>query len=340
MAEETMARTEPAPQAAPERPTRRVGTLTMGLALIAVGAAACIFHFSKSATLLLTVFRLSPLVLVALGCEVLFSTARAKGAKLKYDFLSMIVCFFLIVVTTAASCVPLMIEYAGPARQAAEARVEQAVSDAVYSRLQNKTDAVRIDFHVNLTYKDSYEAVRTGDDLGAGDWVNTVIEMEGDYADRAAFVKACRPVLDAVRAQELPGPTLYFRTSEQPGRWDTLYSLNITGAYMPGMTDAQLAEHVTEETYVADAGYYMGAEEAAEWRRSRQDDTDSYLAEIEELQRQLAESEELRNSMLEEAQRSLEQANEDADARIAALEEQIAMLESQLEAARSSLGGA
>lgn len=334
-----MARTEPAPQAAPERPVRRVGTLTMGAALIVVGVIVCIFHFGKSPTLLLTVFRLSPLVLVTLGCEVLLSSVKAKGARLKYDFLSMFVCFFLIVAAAAASCVPLALEYAGPARQSAETRVEQAVSDAVYSRLQNKTDAVHIDFHVNLTYKDSYDAVRTGDDLGAGDWVNTIIDMKGGYADRAAFVKACRPVLDAVYAQGLPGLTLYFRTMEQPGRRDTQYSLDITGAYMPGMTDAQLAEYVTERDYIEDAGHYMDAAEAAEWQRSRQNGYDSYMEEIEELQRQLDESEELRNAMQEEAQRAMEEATEGAEARIAALEEEAALLRGQLEAARSSLGG-
>lgn len=339
MADETMTRAESAPQTAPERPARRVGTLTMGVALIAVGAVVCAFHFGKSQTLLLTAFRLSPLILVALGCEVLFSAARAKGARLKYDFLSMFVCFFLIVAATAASCVPLMLEYAGPARQAAEARVEQAVSDAVHERLKGNKDVLGIDFHINLTYKDSYDAVRAGSDLAAGDWVNAIVDLRGDYADAAAFVKACRPVLDAVYAQDLPGLTLHFSTGEQPGSGNKLYTLHVSGAYMPEMTDAQLAEQVSEEIYVEDAGYFMGAEEAAAWQRERQDSFDSYAAEMEELQRQLDESESQRDALLEEAQRNLEQANEYAETRIAALEEEVAMLQAQLEDARNTLDG-
>lgn len=56
---------------------------------------------------------------------------------------------------------------------------------------------------------------------------------------------------------------------------------------------------------------------------------------MEELQRQLEESEAQRDALLEEAQRNLEQANADAEAHIAALEEEIALLQSQLDEARS-----
>ncbi len=90
----------------PARPVRRVGTLTMGLALVVVGAALCVGLFFPNVDFLL-LFKLSPLVLVALGCEVIFAASTAKGMRLKYDFLSMFVCFLLIVTALGAACVPV-----------------------------------------------------------------------------------------------------------------------------------------------------------------------------------------------------------------------------------------
>ena len=87
----------------PARPVRRVGTLTMGLALVVVGAALCVGLFFPNVDFLL-LFKLSPLVLVALGCEVIFAASTAKGMRLKYDFLSMFVCFLLIVTALGAAC--------------------------------------------------------------------------------------------------------------------------------------------------------------------------------------------------------------------------------------------
>lgn len=319
----------------PAPPVRRVGTLTMGLALIVVGAVLCALHFGKQQTLLLTAFRLSPLILVALGGEVLYAAVRGKNARLKYDFLSMFVCFVLIVAAFAASCIPLVVEYAGPARQAAETRVSQALSDAVYERLKGNPDVVDINFHVYLTYQDSYDAVRTGDDLKAGDWVSVTADLNDDFADAAAFVAACRPVLDAVRAQGLPGMTLYCSTNGQPGRDNTRYALNISGAYMPEMTDAQLADHVTEQVYVAEADRYMDAAEAAAWERGQEED--AAYAQIEELQRRLDESEERCAALQEEADASLAEANDASEERIAALQAEVAELQSQLETARDTL---
>ena len=106
----------------PARPVRRVGTLTMGLALVVVGAALCVGLFFPNVDFLL-LFKLSPLVLVALGCEVIFAASTAKGMRLKYDFLSMFVCFLLIVTALGAACVPVALQYAGPGRSAAEQRL-------------------------------------------------------------------------------------------------------------------------------------------------------------------------------------------------------------------------
>ena len=81
-----------------ERPARRVGTVTLGITLVAAGVLMLVSLFWPEANLR-AVTKLSPLILVSLGVEALLS-AR-KGGAVKYDWVGMLLCFIL---TIAALC--------------------------------------------------------------------------------------------------------------------------------------------------------------------------------------------------------------------------------------------
>ena len=75
------------------RPQRRVGTFTLGAVLVAAGCgmlASLLWPQVEIGWLL----KASPLILVALGAETLFS-ARG-GGRVKYDWLGMLLCFLLV----------------------------------------------------------------------------------------------------------------------------------------------------------------------------------------------------------------------------------------------------
>ncbi|WP_369284132.1 hypothetical protein [Oscillibacter sp. GMB15532] len=72
---------------------RRVGTFTFGVTLVASGLAMTAALFFPALDLRLFL-RFSPLVLILLGTEVLLS-ARKEG-RMKYDWLGMLLCFFLV----------------------------------------------------------------------------------------------------------------------------------------------------------------------------------------------------------------------------------------------------
>ena len=75
------------------RPRRRAGTFTLGVVLVAAGLGmmASLFWPALEIGWLL---KLSPLILVCLGVEVLL--AARGGGKVKYDLLGMILCFVLV----------------------------------------------------------------------------------------------------------------------------------------------------------------------------------------------------------------------------------------------------
>lgn len=76
---------------------RRAGTFTLGVTLVVFGLAALAAMFlprvEQVRLLALWSLRLSPLILVALGIEVLL--AARGGSRVKYDWLGMLLCFLL-----------------------------------------------------------------------------------------------------------------------------------------------------------------------------------------------------------------------------------------------------
>ena len=74
-------------------PSRRVGTLTMGVVLVASGCAMLLGMFFPKLDLTF-LLQLSPVILISLGLETLF--AARGGGKVKYDWVGMILCCLLV----------------------------------------------------------------------------------------------------------------------------------------------------------------------------------------------------------------------------------------------------
>lgn len=102
----------PQPTAAPpvnaEPQPRRVGTFTMGIALIASGIVLCVSLFFPQYDVI-ALCRFAPLFLVLLGVEVLI--AGAHNRPLRYDFLSMVLCAVLIFAAMFATSIALWMQF-------------------------------------------------------------------------------------------------------------------------------------------------------------------------------------------------------------------------------------
>ena len=108
----TMPKTAPgAEEVRRERPARRVGTLTLGLTLVAAGVLMLISLFWPEVNLR-GVMKLSPLILVSLGVEALLA-ARSGGA-VKYDWVGMLLCFVLTIAALCLYSVAWWFTYYGP----------------------------------------------------------------------------------------------------------------------------------------------------------------------------------------------------------------------------------
>ena len=111
---------------------RRVGSIAFALVLIAAGVLLIVYQFVPQFDLL-KILKFSPVILIALGIEMLVYCAR-PDVKVKFDWLAMLGTAFTLCVVGTAALLPLAISEWGPARNYAQTRIESQKADAMYQR--------------------------------------------------------------------------------------------------------------------------------------------------------------------------------------------------------------
>ena len=220
-----------------ERPkVRRVGFFTLGIALSLTGGCIAASMILPDFPLF-TVAKLAPLVLVALGVEVLWANARKGDAQLKYDLLSMFVCFVLICASMGAATLPILLRYYGPDREYTERRLEQELEEQLNEKLP---DGIVLDgySYVDLNRME-FDREMTLADLKTEDLVRVNLTLAGAYADENAFAEACAQMLPALR--ELGVDQVDFHSENGDDQWE----LQIGGPFQMNASAQELAVQVT-----------------------------------------------------------------------------------------------
>lgn len=246
----------PAPKAprpaAPNRPIRRVGSITLGFALIAAGAFFLLFYFWPAFNWQL-VLKLAPaLALVLLGCEVLYSAARP--GRWKYDFLSVFACLALMGGAFCLAFVPVVWERMGPARSIREQQLTDGYIDQLYSDLESQAGQIRLkDLRGNVylnTVDEEPERLDLSDDAAR---LYLWVELYGPYEGGEDFAADCRALTDVIRSQAHQPEEVYFYYDYRPeGRPDQelqggRLELELMGPVQLDWTQAQMAEQVEAE---------------------------------------------------------------------------------------------
>lgn len=203
---------------------RRTGTLTLGLALILVGGCILGYCFVPGFDLLAAA-KLSPLLLVLMGLEILIGSFL-KGDEYRVNFGSVLLCLILVGCSLCVAVIPMFWDYYGPESEQREAQITSELSSTCYDQLKN-SGVTDLDSHLNrYTQAEHLNELTAADDL----YVN--VDLRGEYADAAAFARACQPVL-SVLTQAVPSAA---RQSVQLEGTNTLdgrpdYSVSLSGPY-------------------------------------------------------------------------------------------------------------
>lgn len=253
------------PKAGPKKapaaqPVRRVGSTTMGIALIALGVCFLLYYFVPGFNWLLMA-KLSPVLLVVLGVEVLVCSFRQE--RTKYDFLAIFSCLIVMCACFCVTLVPLIWEYAGPKAEAVRRTLTDQYESEVYDTLRTgKEGALALDGIEVWLYRPFGSEMPTSlDSLEPETTVSLSVELSGPYDSTEDFAADCRRVLDAAQEQQ-PLPEYLHITYNDPDGWR--YSLDLDSKVQLDWDTANIARNVED-------GRAERAEEEAERAAERYD---------------------------------------------------------------------
>lgn len=241
-------------------PVRRVGTVTLGLSLIVTGLAITAYFFVPGFDIV-SVAKLAPLVLVFLGAEVLWASARRKGEeRLRLDFLAAFVSFVLICASLCAATLPAVWRWYGPDRSSTEERLSDELEEQLHTAFQGQ-NVLDCNGWVNLG---GYEFDRemTLADLRAEDHAGANITLGGTVENGDEFAARVAALLPALRDAGVD--RAYFYWSDDDESWD----LDLDGVFDMNADATRLSQMGRHQVQIVDEfgdTMWMEAGEAEEY---------------------------------------------------------------------------
>lgn len=235
--------------AEPPKKVRRVGTMAFAVLLIAGGVLLLAQQFMPKANLL-AVLKFAPVILIVLGIEVLVYSTK-PNVKLKFDWLGILGCAFVLVVVGTASLIPLAWRWLGGADRNAEKRIEQQVVDSMYEQLsadpELKASVTSMYASVDFNHTDTENVDNT---LEPGDTLILYLNFRQDAADNEPeFAANCAAIVQAAKAAGWNFTTMNFGTEENVGGVYDTYRAEFSQSFADGLTTEQLARRVQKGYY-------------------------------------------------------------------------------------------
>ena len=243
---------------------RRVGSIAFALVLIAAGVLLIVYQFAPHFDLL-KILKFSPVILIALGIEMLVYSAR-PDVKVKFDWLAMLGTAFTLCVVGTAALLPLAISEWSPARNYAQNRIESQKADAMYSAmtadpaLKAKLNSLNVEVHFFHEADGDYT-------LQSGDDCILYAALQGPYADAETFAADCMAVMQRAADDGL-GFTCYHFNADEDTDDGISYYLDCVASYPAGLTAAQVAQRVTE-SYHYDGSSFSSEADRDEYIKTR-----------------------------------------------------------------------
>jgi hypothetical protein len=239
---------------------RRVGTITMGMALICFGGLL-LAGFLFPNVEYLNILQFSPVILIVLGVEILIQYFLRRGRQLKYDFLSGFVCIVLIGASLAMSVIPMGIQYFGPSRHNRESELRDELYQVYGEKLSGFDNIYSLDMNLELRYTAHPEQI-TVETLTAADYLSLSCYLSGEYDSAESFVKDALPVLRKMQSAKIPLSRVSFHGDTNQKDFD----LYLDNSFAMNLSPEKMAKKVDitcyqEDEDVADAEEMLPEEE-------------------------------------------------------------------------------
>lgn len=247
---------------------RRVGSVAFALVLILAGVLLMVYQLVPDFNLL-KILKFSPVILIVLGVEMLYYSAR-PDVKVKFDWLAMLGTAFTLCVIGTAALLPLAISEWSPARDYARNRIESQKADAMYSDLTDDPALKAKLNSLNVEVRFFHEA--DGDyTLQSGDDCILYAALQGPYADAETFAADCMAVMQRAADDGLGFTCYHFNADEDTDDGESYY-LDCVDAYPAGLTAAQVAQRVQVSYHYDGSSYSSQADRNEAIRQDLRDE--------------------------------------------------------------------
>lgn len=248
--QEATAQAEPQTEPKPSVKVRRVGTFSLGLMLVAIGAIQLAQIFMPNVNVL-SVVKYAPVVLIVLGIEVLIYAAR-PDVKIKYDGISIFLCIIIMLTAGASGAVAAVAQAFTPEnvtkRVTAEEQYKQTVQEALNS-IPNAHDFVH-DYSIDVSSEHWFMDMPVGT-------MHATLYLTMNYGAQTTaeeFVRDCMKVMDAVNATDIPVKYYRFDVDQHNLTDGEVWSVWLDEWEMHGNMQ-NIAAHVDTVYYVDGVAY-------------------------------------------------------------------------------------
>lgn len=246
--DENVTSSAPAP-----KKVRRVGRVAFALLLIAAGILLLVQQFVPHFDLL-SIVRFAPVLLIVLGAEILLYSTR-PDVQVKFDWLSLVGCGFILVIVGCSSLVPVVWNLYGPQRDYAQNRYQKALQDQFYQALNAdpalKAKIRNLQIYVDFNHTESGEYT-----LQDSDSISVYVELpENGYPDTVSFAADCRRIADLSEKNGINADDYNFNSYSDDDANGSSYSLTFLSSFADSLTDEQLAQRVYAYYYYDGAHY-------------------------------------------------------------------------------------
>lgn len=225
------------------RPVRRVGTVTMGITLIAVGVLLLVTLVSGDYSLL-WLGRLSPVILVLIGIEIILSFAFSRQRPIKYDFFSVFICLILIFGSIAGSLIPTIMSLSQnqhrtefKVRQEAEASMDQILKD--FSSIKESSVSV---YSMSFDFADF---TTSSAEMQSEQYYKCTLELElkSQFNEKKAFAKEASDILKAIAPSVFSYRAVVIRCED--GEYSNYFRTD--GTYAGKWTEEEILDEITPD---------------------------------------------------------------------------------------------
>lgn len=224
---------------------RRVGSVTLGVALVFTGLMILYSFFGEPVNLIRWL-KFSPIILVFMGIEIIISTFLCRRVRFKYDILGIFLCGFLILASLGGSIA------ASAGGQYLKAYDQMSTA---FQSQQEKVDAALLDNH---TIRAAQVEYRHGSGMDWVDWMDRDINVQRslenstihvdllqDYDDPVEFCRNAVAIVDSLRQNSVEYRALWITSSPKGAK--SVMTLRISSAHERQMGAQELSSLVEIE---------------------------------------------------------------------------------------------